>query len=214
MSPRAPWFAPALSLVAFWSGLWLAARAYPAAYDWRYLTISTLLYSDRNPAGYLWGRAGLVLCALWGLMWVLGGPYRPVTRGVLGAGYVGMVLCALVPSPFLGLAKPHEWLAVTAFLCVCLGAVRLALEAPAASGRARTHWRRLASAVVPVMPILGAAVSQIYAAHAHLPWPSMAWRARGIPFYWSFAFWEWLACAACTGSLLWLGTRGRFRPVT
>ena len=27
-----------------------------------------------------------------------------------------------------------------------------------------------------------------------LPWVSLAWRARGVPVYISFAFWEWLTC--------------------
>lgn len=210
---RATWLAPALSLLAFWSGLWLAARAYPTEYDWRYMTISTLLYRDRNPQGYGWGRAGLVACALCGLWWVLRSSGRARRmNGLLVGGYLGMMFCALVPSPFIGLEKPHEWLAVTGFICMCLAAMGLALGAARSwqrSGALRLAW--LLASIVPLLPVAGAALSQSYAAHAHLPWVSLAWRARGIPVYISFAFWEWLACAGCSGSLLWSGMLGGFR---
>jgi hypothetical protein len=211
---RATWLAPVLSLLAFWSGLGLAARAYPSEYDWRYMTISTLLYRDRNPHGYGWGRTGLVACALFGLWWVLrSGGRAGRLNGLLVGGYLGMMLCALVPSPFFGLEKPHEWLAVTGFLCMCVAATGLALAARSSqrSGPWRPAW--LLASIVPLLPVAAAAVSQSYASHAHLPWVSLAWRTRGIPAYWSFAFWEWLACAGCTCSLLWSEVLGAFRVV-
>jgi len=62
-----------IGLLAFWMGLTLAARSYPSEYDWRYMTISSLLYQDRNPHGYGWGRAGLAICGVCGLYWVLRG---------------------------------------------------------------------------------------------------------------------------------------------
>ncbi len=210
---RTSWPAPVLSLMAFWSGLWLAARAYPGEYDWRYMTISTLLYRDRNPHGYVCGQAGLVACALCGLWWVLRSSGRSRRmNGLLVGGYLGMMCCALVPSPFLGLEKPHEWLAVTGFICLCLAATGLALAA-ARSRQRSGPWHRawLFASIVPLVPVAAAAVSQSYASHAHLPWVSLAWRARGIPAYWGFAFWEWLACAGCTCSLLWSGILGKFR---
>jgi hypothetical protein len=54
-------------------GLGMAAQSFPSEYDWRYMTISSLLYQDRNPHGYGWGRAGLVIC---GLRAVLGAEER------------------------------------------------------------------------------------------------------------------------------------------
>src|SRR3974390_349673 len=53
--------AAASSVVAFWIGLWRAAWSYPFVFDWRYTTISSLLYSDRNPDGHAWGVAGLAV---------------------------------------------------------------------------------------------------------------------------------------------------------
>jgi hypothetical protein len=55
-----------LGVLAFWAGLWIAARRYPTEYDWRYMSISNLLYPDRNPDGYQWAWGGLMLCALVG----------------------------------------------------------------------------------------------------------------------------------------------------
>ena len=58
-----------LAILAFWSGMAVAAYAYPAGYDWRYQTISVLLYSDQNPHGYVWAWVGLELCGLAGIAW-------------------------------------------------------------------------------------------------------------------------------------------------
>ena len=57
--------APA-GLLAFWAGMLLAARHYPSEYDWRYMTMSSLVYPDRNPAGHLWATGGILLCGLCG----------------------------------------------------------------------------------------------------------------------------------------------------
>jgi len=57
---------------------------------------------------------------------------------------------------------------------------------------------------LPLLPIVLAVAAQTYASHVHLPWVSLAWRAWGVPVYWSFAFWEWLACAIYTVFVVWL----------
>ena len=59
-----------LGVLAFWGGLVMAGQRYPSQYDWRYMTISSLVYPDRDPGGYLWAWAGIVLCGLGGLCWV------------------------------------------------------------------------------------------------------------------------------------------------
>jgi hypothetical protein len=192
-----------IGLLAFWLGLGLAAHSYPSEYDWRYMTISSLLYQDRNPHGYGWGRAGLVICGVCGLWWVLRSVRRQgFTTASLAAGYLSMALCALLPSPLLGIPRPHELLALMAFIAVCIGVSRLSFAVNAR----RTTGRRISALVscLPLLPILLAAAAQTYATRAHLPWVSLAWRARGIPPYWSFACWEWLACAIYSALLLWL----------
>jgi len=202
--------AMALGLLAFWAGLAMAAHSYPSEYDWRYMTISTLLYPDRNLQGYEWGWAGLVICGICGLYWVRHGVRADGFATLsLAAGYGCMALCALVPSPFLGLPKPHETLAVIAFIAICAGVSRLSFAAltrrkPPSS---QTGWHRLCALAVsalPLLPVFIAAAAQTYASHAHLPWVSLAWRTHGIAVYWSFAFWEWIACGIYTAFVLWL----------
>jgi hypothetical protein len=195
----------AVGLLAFWMGLGIAAQSYPSEYDWRYMTISSLLYEDRNPHGYLWGRAGLVICGVCGLYWVLRGPHRHGFATVtLAAGYFAMVLCALLPSPLLGIPKPHEALALTAFIAVCVGVSRLSFAALLRRPAGRQRLLAITVSSLPLLPVVLAAAAQAYGARAHLPWVSISWRARGISMYWGFAFWEWLACAIYTAFLLWL----------
>src|SRR5215469_15604459 len=197
--------AMAIGLLAFWMGLGMAAQSYPSEYDWRYMTISSLLYQDRNPHGYGWGRAGLVICGVCGLYWALRGVrVHGFTAVSLAAGYLAMVLCALLPSPLFGIPKPHEVLAVTAFIAVCIGVSRLSF-ATLVKGRAgRQRLFAITVSSLPLLPVVLAAAAQTYAIRAHLPWVSIAWRERGLSMYWSFAFWEWLACAVYTAFLLWL----------
>jgi len=199
-----------LGLLAFWVGLAMAAQSYPSTYDWRYMTISSLLYQDRNPHGYGWGWAGLVICGICGLYWVRHGVRAGrFATASLTAGYACMALCAVLPAPLLGVSKPHDVLALVAFLAVCAGVTRLSFSALAQRNRLaeQSGWHRLCRLAVsglPLLPVVLAVAAQTYASHVHLPWVSLAWRAWGVPVYWSFAFWEWLACAIYTVFVVWL----------
>ena len=208
-APQA-WRTAALGVLAFWLGMLMAGRSYPSEYDWRYMTISSLVYDDRNPVGYLWARAGIVLCGLAGLYWtaVLAGKGRqssiagrPPGIRALGLGFLCMVCCALLPER-LGLPKGHDVLALAAFVGVAIGMVHSTFKGVQRSaplgryaGSPKLHAAILAG--VPLSPIVLAALAQAHVSHAlpGLPWVSLAWRARGIPVYLSFAFWEWVTCA-------------------
>lgn len=197
-------------MLAFWGGLWMAATRYPSEYDWRYMTISSLLYPDRDPGGYLWAWAGIALCGLGGLCWVAAlsrnreNPRdRPFGIWALGLGYVCMVSCALLPRRLLHFPRSHESLAILAFLGICIGTVQLTFlaaerrlrpRAPVFPGSPRLYACVLA--VVPLLPIVLVSATQVYVSHVlpHLPWVGLQWRARGVPMYLSFAFWEWLTC--------------------
>jgi len=208
-APQAWRMTASLGVLAFWGGMLMAERSYPSEYDWRYMTISSLVYGDRNPNGYLWARAGIVLCGLVGLSWttVLAGKGRqPSTERVgiwaLGLGYLCMMCCALLPERLVGLPRGHDVLALAAFVGVCIGMVHSTFKAVQRSprldrlvGSPRLHAGILAG--VPLSPIVLAAIAQAHVAHAlpGLPWVGLAWRARGIPVYLSFAFWEWVTCA-------------------
>ena len=202
---------PSLGVLAFWGGMWMAAQGYPSEYDWRYMTISSLVYDDRNPNGYLWARAGIVLCGLAGLYWTTAlvrkkRPPRISGRAIgiraLGVGYLCMTCCALLPERALGIPKIHDFLALAAFVGICIGMVRTtfkAVERPAPLDKVVDRYSVYAIilAGIPLTPIVLAALAQAYVSHAlpGLPWVSLSWRARGVPIYLSFAFWEWVTCA-------------------
>lgn len=191
-------------VLAFWTGLWLAARKYPSEYDWRYMTISSLVYPDRNPDGYRWAWRGLMLCALGGLCWtaVLLRDSRQDGRGrtgvgiwALGVGYLCMVSCAWLPAWLPRLPRGHDLLALSSFFGLCVGIVALTFRLTDTR-----NPRPLYACLLPglaLSPILLAAVTQAYVSYAlpDLPWVGLAWRARGAPVYLSFALWEWTTCA-------------------
>jgi len=197
-------------MLGFWGGLWMAGRRYPSEYDWRYMTISSLVYADRNPDGCQWAWGGLILCALGGLCWTAllvrdfrreGARRRPVGISALGSGYLCMMCCALLPERLLRVAKGHEMLALSAFFGLCIGMMQLTFQAAerrlrtrSFPGGARVYAGCLAG--FALSPILLAGVAQTYVSHAlpELPWVGLEWRARGVPVYLSFAFWEWTTC--------------------
>ena len=200
-----------LGVLAFWAGLWIAARRYPTEYDWRYMSISNLLYPDRNPDGYQWAWGGLTLCALGGLCWTTalfrerssgGTARRPIGIWALLVGYVCMV-CALVPERVLQVPKGHEILALMAFFGQCVGIVQLTFLASERSFRIRRHpfpgTPRLYAGLLAgaaLLPILLAGLAPAYVSYwlPELRWVGLEWRSRGVPLYLSFTFWEWITC--------------------
>jgi hypothetical protein len=215
-----------LGVLAFWGGLWMAEDRYPSEYDWRYMTISSLLYPERNPHGYLWAWGGTVLCGLGGLCWSAvsfrnragGGPEsRPKGIWALGLGYTCMVCCALWPGRLLHFPRGHDLLALSAFLGICVGTVQLTFQTVVQRMRLRARSccvrpRAVACllAGVALLPMGLAVIAQTYVSHAlpNLPWVGLEWRTRGVPVYLSFAFWEWGTCVIFSAyttslSLLW-----------
>jgi len=201
-----------LGVLAFWCGLWIAGELYPSEYDWRYMTISSLLYPDRNPDGFRWAWGGVGLCGLGGLCWVLAASWqreysnagkRPVGIWALGLGYICMVCCALLPAGFLHVQRSHDILALSAFVGVCIGTVHLTYSAVDRSLRRRARGlpgsRRMYAGVLAgaaLLPIALVSITQAYVSHElpQLPWVGLEWRHRGVPAYLSFAFWEWVTC--------------------
>lgn len=196
-----------LGLLAFWVAMLIAARKYPSEYDWRYMTISSLVYPDRNPDGFLWARAGLALCGLAGMYWTAlrirarkrqGATAMTASNWAMGLGYLSMTCCALLPEWRLGIPRTHDLLALLGFVGICAGLILTTLEVAEQRNPPARH--RFGAAIlcgIAFSPILLAALTQAYVSHAlpSLPWVGLVWRARGIPAYLSFAFWEWVACA-------------------
>jgi len=200
-----------LGTLAFWIGMAVARRSYPSEYDWRYITISSLVYAERNPNGFLWARGGILLCGIAGMYWTAGLlrswkqqriPERPIGIWALGLGFLCMTCCALVPERRFRVPRGHDFLALAAFVGICVGTALLTFKVIEQSprvrklpGSPRLHARMLAG--FAVSPIVLAAVAQAYVSNAlpALPWVSLEWRERGVPLYLSFAFWEWVTCA-------------------
>ncbi len=201
-----------LATLAFWGGMFMAARRYPSEYDWRYMPVSILLSPERNAAGHIWASGGIVLCSLCGLCWAAalakfwnhksaGDP--PGGIRVLRLGYFFMMCSAVLPDWVLRIHKGHEILASLAFAGLCIGMIPLMFQTSKRTflqrirrpiGRARLYAAILASSAV--LPILLAGLAQAYVHYVlpELPWVSISWRARGVPVYLSFAFWEWITC--------------------
>jgi hypothetical protein len=223
---RAARAAAPVGVLAFWGGMLMAARRYPSEYDWRYMTLSSLISPARNPAGHLWASAGIVLCGLGGVCWTAvlarrwnhaSAENRPSGIRALLFGNFFMALTAVLPSWLLPVPKGHEILALFAFFGLCLGMIQLTFQTieralvkrtvrqtglrqtwvqptSSAVGRPRLYATILAGAAV--LPIVMAGLAQVYVFYVlpELHWVSLAWRARGVPVYLSFAFWEWLTC--------------------
>jgi len=207
-----------IGVLAFWCGMWMADERYPSEYDWRYITMSSLVYPDRNPRGYLWAWTGVALCALAGLYWTgvrlsqsrqAAGLAPPAGVRALAVGYLCMMCGGMLPGPLLRLPKLHELLALSAFFGVGIGLVQSTLlmarqSVWLATLPGKRQWYAVVLAAVAVSPVVLAALAQAYVSYARpeLPWVSLAWRARGVPIYLSFAFWEWVACAVFSAYML------------
>ena len=209
-----------LGVLAFWGGVLMAARRYPSEYDWRYMPVSNLLSPDRNPAGYLWTSTGIVLCSFCGLCWTVfwaqrwnheGVGGRPSGIRALQFGNLCMICAVVLSQWLLRVQKGHEIISVLAFAGLCIGMIRLMFQTIERTllrwmrrfiGHARLYAAILAGAAA--FPILLAGLAQAYV-HYVLPelhWVSLSWRARGVPVYLSFAFWEWITCVVLSAYML------------
>lgn len=191
----------------------MAVGRYPSEYDWRYMTVSRLLSPRSDPAGHLWASGGIMLCGLCALCWATvldqrqhrhGRGDRPSGISALKLGIFCMA-CSAVPSQWLlRFPKSHEILVLLAFASLCLGIVLLTFQTiertllrrmQSSTNRPRFYAAVLAG--IAVLPILLAGLTQAYVFFElpQLHWVSLSWRTRGVPAYFSFAFWEWVMCA-------------------
>jgi hypothetical protein len=207
-------------VLTFWGGMLMAARQFPSEYDWRYMPVSNLLSSNRNPSGYLWASTGMVLCSLCGLCWAeaLARHWNNADKGVrlkgiraLQFGNFCMICAAVLPEWLLPVQKGHEILVVFAFAGLCIGMVRLMFQTierilleriSRISGHARLYATIMA--IAAVLPVLLAGLAQAYVHYLRpeLHWVNISWRYRGVPAYISFAFWEWVTCVALTAYMV------------
>jgi len=192
--------AAALTVVA---GVAVAASRFPGGFDWVYTVISRLGSQRHNPDGAVWLSLSLLVAVflLWPVARLLGrgaasedpGPQRSIAA--LRLGLAGAALLALEGLLTLDLSriarKGHEAVALATFLGMYGGVLGLYLH------RLRQSASFLWPALLVVVPILAVGLSQmaLYLDQRDLGWVDTAWREMGIPFWLSFAFWQWLAVA-------------------
>lgn len=227
-------FVPAVSaLFAFWAGMLMAARHYPGDFDWRYITVSSLIYPAHNPSGHLWASAGIVVCGVCGVWWattLARGWFREGPAGhlhgvrALWLGNICMACSAILPPWLLPVRKGHELLAIFAFVGLCVGIVLVTfhiteglLQRRMAGASRFSRLCAVAASVAAVLPIFLAGLAQAYTRYAlpELRWVSLSWRAQGVPAYLSFAFWEWFTCFVLSAYLvaLSLAAQVKYSPI-
>ena len=116
-------------------------------------------------------------------------------------GFVGMACASALPQWLDRIPKGHEMLALFAWSALLLGMMRLTFQTteravPRHLGASIGGPRLYATVLVGIalLPILlaGFALGYVYFVLPQLPWVNLSWRARGVPVYLSFAFWQWI----------------------
>lgn len=205
-----------MAVTAFWVGMAGAAHLYSPSYDWRYQTISVLLYADKDPRGYLWAWAGMQLAGLAGVLWTLdlsrplrsvAGRQHTVSARLLQAGFFCMA-CAVIPQRLLPWPKGHQIFAILSFLSICSGTARqMFIAAHRQTPRRPNGGSRARVIIYTALPLITpalAAATQAYLTFVRpdLPWVSPKWRALGVSPFLSFGLWEWVTSAAYSVCLL------------
>jgi hypothetical protein len=186
----------------------LAAARFPGGFDWVYTVMSALASRKHNPDGGVWFAAGLALsqAMLWPVLhWIRGGVPTGDRLGRIGSrllfsGVVFGVLVGLERLAFHSLSqhvrKAHEVLALLCFLHLYTGVLLVQI------GRVRSFATGRWAIGVVIAPLVAIGINQLllYFDQRDLGWVDTEWRAMGIPFWMSFAFWQWLAAG-----MLWFG---------
>jgi len=184
-------------------GIGIAFARFPGGYDWAYTVISKLASVRQNPTGGRW-LAGSLLAAvvfLWPVARYLdetfsrsgSRPRHSVTS--LRIGLVGGALLGLEGVFTLDfsrrLHKAHEALALITFVGFYGGVLGLYLD------RIRRDRSFLPPALLVILPLCAVGLTQfvLYLGQRDLGWVNTDWRELGVPFWLSFAFWQWLAVA-------------------
>jgi len=219
LNPSRRWYLAALLVMA--AGIAAAAWQYPGGYDWVYTVATALASRKKNPAGHLWASAGLFLSMmlLWPSISALRRQLWPESNRAMRLGISALrfaVICfALVGAEgFLlhefvrRIRKGHEILALAGFLSAYSGVLLLLVLLTV---RRRIFLFPVLLVATPLLAV-GATQLWLYLEQRHLGWVNPNWREMGIPFWLSFAYWQWLAIAllwAGLGLLAFMESRGR-----
>jgi hypothetical protein len=201
------WYAAAL--LVFCCGSIIAARHYPAGFDWHYTVASALASQKHNPAGSNWfaGALSLSMMLLWPYLLLLKkgltAPLHGIARFSFAALHTGLASGVALGLERLFIRdlsawvyKAHEILGLLTFSGLFIGILFLLIYAMLQS---RIY---ALLALLVASPLVAISMTQfwLYIEQRDLGWVDTSWREMGIPLWISFAFWQWLAIAA-----LWIG---------
>jgi len=203
-------FCVPLGLLFLVGGTVLSVRFFPGDYDWRYQVMCSLASPAKNPAGYLYWCLGFALSNIMGLptcgyfaRWF--SPWSPriafLSGHALRTGYTAGILLGLESAFFPNYGgsvyKAHEITAIVTFACFYLGVAGFwfCLTAWLFKARRCPTWFGIGVFLLGSVPMTGIMLSQawLFFDPNRPGWVSREWIALGIPFWLSFAFWEWLA---------------------
>ena len=196
------------SLLVFVLGTFAAGKHYPGGFDWVYTVASALASQKHNPTGSNWFAGALCLSMV--LLW----PYVTAVKEKLVLLFrpsqfaLFMLRAGLFFGALLGLEKllvrdlsnwlykSHEMLALLMFAGLYIGVLGLLIQMML---RQKVYLLHFVSVIGPLIAI---SITQfwLYIEQRDLGWVDTSWREMGIPFWLSFAFWQWLAIG-----FLWLG---------
>jgi hypothetical protein len=162
-----------------------------------------------NPVGSYWFAASLSLSML--LLWPYVSSIRcslPANSSLVARLAISSIRLGLICGMLLGmerlliydlshwLYKSHEVIALLTFLGLYIGVFALMFLM---LRQQRHYWLPV---ILVASPLIAIGVSQLwlYIEQRDLGWVDVSWRQQGIPIWFSFAFWQWLAIG-----FLWLG---------
>lgn len=186
----------------------ISASMYPVHFDWAYTVMSALASQKHNPEGAAYFAFGFVgsLLLLWpSITWIAldrsaSGRLSRIGVRALRLGILSGALLGVERLVFLSFSdsihKAHEVLALLCFLNLYAGVLFIYFHR--LRRRTDSRW----PAVLIFAPLLAIGLNQIglYFGQRDLGWVDTSWREKGIPFWMSFAFWQWLAALT-----LWIG---------
>lgn len=189
-------------------GTIMAAKYYPGGFDWVYTVVSALASQKHNPVGSFWlaGALSMAMVLLWPYVTAIQTRLSssiPATGFAISALRTGLVCGALLGVEKLlinnlssWVYKAHEILALLAFIGLYIGILSLLVQVML---RQKIYFVHVTVVVGPLMAI-GITQFWLYIDQRNLGWVDTSWREMGVPFWLSFAFWQWLAIV-----FLWLG---------
>ena len=197
-----------VSLLIFFSGTFIAGTYYPGGFDWVYTVASALASEKHNPTGSKWFAGALSIAVV--LLWLYITAVKEKLALLLTPSQFALVMlrAGLIFGILLGLEKllirdlsnwvykAHEILALLMFTGLYLGVLGLLIQM---MYRQKIYLLHFMLAIGPLIAI-GITQFWLYLDQRDLGWVDTSWREMGIPFWLSFAFWQWLTIV-----FLWLG---------